>query len=601
MPSDLSQLTDEQLQVYKDLLAKKQGTPEKPPEQSSAISRFGTGLYNTTIGPVAQAVQHPIDTASNLAGVPQLQEAWNQAKQGQYAPAAMSLAKAADLPGRMASGAAEPIAQDVQQGNYAGAAGQMTGLGASLAAGKIPSTRLGSAVGAGARAAGPDIATGGALIGGGELLGKVPGMEWPARIGMGYPGARAVAEGLKKGSRAFGEAWKGPVKPPGPEPPPIPTKGPSIGDLKSAAVNGTITPEAFDAAIDKMTDLTFDKKTLAKADLRSSLQKVNPPNMGQPQKPLSLGSIKESVKAGDNDIDWFRDKLKQQGHSDEGIELESKRLTREIKEEKAAKEETKAAKETKNSSETKVKPKNQTKAPEVKTEPVKTETPKNDHAVAHEAYVDALKAGAKPEEAEKVYRNVLDNSDTGKAAFDNYDKNTIAGKMNSGEINLDNLPKGGKKVNYDKLGKELGKVNSPESTIDEATRGGPGTPSATAEVKPPSETSKTQGPKVEAPKKLAPEVEPRYEPYYDPDNPLKRAPISQAQIEESQSIARAAKETRLARHLVENKIDLDNIPKTPEYRKSLGNDAGLKIERSERTLEGAINRARELKKIPEKQ
>lgn len=63
---------------------------------------------------------------------------------------------------------------------------------------------------------------------------------------------------------------------------------------------------------------------------------------------------------------------------------------------------------------------------------------------AHEAYIDALKAGAKPEEAEKIRLNVLHSSGAAKEHLANFDKNTISGKLSSGNIDLKNMPKGQK-------------------------------------------------------------------------------------------------------------------------------------------------------------
>lgn len=63
-----------------------------------------------------------------------------------------------------------------------------------------------SAVGTGIKAAAPGVAGGVAMAGAGELLSQVPGMEWPARIGLGYPAARMVAGGIKSGISATSEA-----------------------------------------------------------------------------------------------------------------------------------------------------------------------------------------------------------------------------------------------------------------------------------------------------------------------------------------------------------------------------------------------------------
>ena len=77
-----------------------------------------------------------------------------------------------------------------------------------------------------------------------------------------------------------------------------------------------------------------------------------------------------------------------------------------------------------------------------------------------------------------------------------------------------------------------------------------------------------------------------------------RPPISQSQIEASQSTARAAKENQLARHLDKNFPDLTKIPKTSEFLKTVGKEAGLKWEPSLRTLEEAIKKANMLRINP---
>jgi hypothetical protein len=89
------------------------------------------------------------------------------------------------------------------------------------------------------------------------------------------------------------------------------------------------------------------------------------------------------------------------------------------------------------------------------------------------------------------------------------------------------------------------------------------------------------------------ETEPPYKP-----------PITQHQIEESQSTARTAKETKLARHLAADKdINLDelaNAKHTPEYLDAISKEAGLKRVASLRTLTNSINRARQLRDLSPK-
>jgi hypothetical protein len=109
----------------------------------------------------------------------------------------------------------------------------VAGLGAGGAAAHFAPAGLDSAALAGVKAAGPKVIGGGAMIGAGEGLAHVPGMEWPARIGLGYPGARQIASGLQEGygaakasladtaaaktatSRPTGPSpkWQGPIAP----------------------------------------------------------------------------------------------------------------------------------------------------------------------------------------------------------------------------------------------------------------------------------------------------------------------------------------------------------------------------------------------------
>lgn len=121
-------------------------------------------------------------------------------------------------------------------------------------------------------------------------------------------------------------------------------------------------------------------------------------------------------------------------------------------------------------------------------------------------------------------------------------------------------------------GEKSKKVESPKS------------PKGPGEVKSPLE-SKIVEPNLQAPGS---------ESFLETEAPYK-PPITEHQIEESQSTARKAKETTLARYFVKNKTDLTNIPKTSEYLQSVGNEAGLKRTPSLRTLENAIKMANELR------
>lgn len=107
------------------------------------LSRFGTGLYDTTVGPVVQAVTHPIDTATDVAktvlGVDDFKRAAEMVKNGHPVAGVLEgLNTLAEGPaGRITHQSVDPIVSDVSEGNLAGAAGRLTGTAASLLAPKL--------------------------------------------------------------------------------------------------------------------------------------------------------------------------------------------------------------------------------------------------------------------------------------------------------------------------------------------------------------------------------------------------------------------------------------------------------------------------------
>lgn len=187
--------------------------PWKPVTEPGVLARFGHGLYETTVGPVLNTLAHPIDAAASAFNVPKLQEIAQHISAGDYGKAALAVGQyATDNPAkRMGDQMVGDVAHDVKEGNYAGAGGRILGDAAMLAGPKLgelaADTKIGSAVTAGAKAAAPDVATGGAMIAGGEAIAQVPGMSIPARIALGYPGAKQVGAGLKKGIAAGKAAY----------------------------------------------------------------------------------------------------------------------------------------------------------------------------------------------------------------------------------------------------------------------------------------------------------------------------------------------------------------------------------------------------------
>jgi hypothetical protein len=164
--------------------------------------------------------QHPIDDA--LDTIRQFTEARQQhqsaAKQaysaGDYKKAAEETAFSVPFVGPMLANAGEEAKTNPVLGgiHMAEIAAPLAGPAAEALGDVAPAvaeglSKTGGAVKAAAKAGGPDILAGTAKVGAAEIAGQtLPGMEWPARIGLGYPGFRQVAGGLKQAWRAGKEA-----------------------------------------------------------------------------------------------------------------------------------------------------------------------------------------------------------------------------------------------------------------------------------------------------------------------------------------------------------------------------------------------------------
>jgi hypothetical protein len=372
-------------------------------------------------------------------------------------------------------------AEEVSSGQYGqGAAHIIEALAPFAAHGlsEIPAVaKTGRAIGTGLKVAAPDVAAGFGKAGAGMATGAtmhavgLPGSDFSTAL-LTRPGLRQMGQGLVSGARAAVEDFKnkpqapiGDVTPPG--------KGPSIGQLKTAVKNGTITTDQFNASIDKMTDLNPEAKELHKADIQASVpsQAVGPV---ETPKTLNIGQLERLVKIGRIDPEEFNNRLVGElKYKPADAEHLTELLKKQIEDEDAAEK----AEGTKSSS-----------------KPGKVESP--------------------------VKKNPELN-------------NPISDEELQGRIN-----------------NNLGQVNPPghESFLE-----------------------------TEAP--------------YKP-------PITEHQIEESQSTDRAAKETTLARHFA----DKEKFPELPsgsqvtsEYLKAVGNEAGLKHVPSLRTFENSIKRAKQLR------
>lgn len=153
------------------------------------------------------------------------------------APAAILFAAANPVAAGLGLGAGVLGGKAVRAGVQAAGGGEgaqnlgedVGGLAAGGAAAHFTPPNLSPAIGAGIRAAAPDVLKGGAQVAAGEALARAPGMEWPARIGLGYPGAKQMGRGMQTGFNAAKEAFNPPVAAPtraiGPSPK---WQGPSV-------------------------------------------------------------------------------------------------------------------------------------------------------------------------------------------------------------------------------------------------------------------------------------------------------------------------------------------------------------------------------------
>jgi len=191
--------------------AKKQYQPKTiPPNPSNTIALvkppIPIGLQGPAPSRLSQAVTNlpysVVKSIGNLASGPQMGE------------------PSRDSSGRLdLTAGLHPLINSVKQmsfdplidaavGDPVGAAQTVGGL--TVGGHKVGVPKAVSAVGQGLKVAAPDLISGGSQVVGGEVLAKVPGMEWPARFGMGYPGARQIAAGVRKGFQATKDAFNRP-------------------------------------------------------------------------------------------------------------------------------------------------------------------------------------------------------------------------------------------------------------------------------------------------------------------------------------------------------------------------------------------------------
>lgn len=217
-------------------------TPVKE-DHPDAISRFGTGLYDSTIGAIGHAVQHPIDTAlaigeqavPHVPSVDKLRQVYDLIHSGEHEKARKAVANLmieSHPATQTAAAVAAPIVQDVGEGNYAGAAGHAVGDAAMALLPKAISPVAGALgeVSPGIRGA---MSEGYAALRTPEVTfpsgaGAVIGHQIAGPQGAAIGGAIGAAPGVVRAAiRGFGEGMEGPRTPP-PPPPRPPVKAPPL-------------------------------------------------------------------------------------------------------------------------------------------------------------------------------------------------------------------------------------------------------------------------------------------------------------------------------------------------------------------------------------
>ena len=655
MATSLSSLSDEQLQVYKDLLSKKQGTsvPEKPKPPESNLSKVGNFLkgkvYDPTLGSIGQGARDVYgeltDPVNKSGGI--IKGAHEMISGGENTLLPVAAAAAITNPEvtlpAMALGAAGQAAGKYIPKMFGASedVSNLTGDIAGLAAGGL-GAKEGPRISSAAKVAAPDVAAGLGKAGVGMATGAamhglgVPGSEFSTAL-MTRPGLKQAGQGLVAGARELlGKGVKASdlkVEPPSKVTPP---KGPSIGELKTAVKNGILTPEQFDAHVDQM-NLTSGAKELHKADVRvpnkadASIGPVESP------KTLNIGQLERLVKIGRLDPEEFNARLvgelKYKPEDAEHLtELLKKQIEDESKEEKeAAKPEKKVEQKS-----PKVQPPSGGEAKVNK----ELNSPISDEELQRR--IDKNKIGEA--QAPLNINKTINNRDT---LYHFTDSKSLKGILDSGEIN----DRQGKSVNWNvsttripeplklkglssdvmleldktkvpptsprteyntKQVDQGGNYPNPNFEAESQVKGRRSIPSdaikrvITTDPNKIEELNKISGnlpveyiPKnklssIRAQTRIGQVQRPGSESFLETEAPYK-PPITEHQIEESQSTARKAKETTLARYFVKNKTDLTNIPKTSEYLQSVGNEAGLKRTPSLRTLENAIKMANKLR------
>lgn len=411
--------------------------------------------------------------------------------------------------------------------------GDISGLAAGGLGGKV-GPRVPSAL----KVAAPDVAAGGgkalAGIAASELFPAGPG-RYLSRALLTYPGLKQAGRGLIEGGK---ELFKGPVEAPkavSPSPP----NAQGMADMMSA-----LKPkEALPVEAPPGKSLPIGPQELKQVTPRT----------------LSLGNLKASVKSGLMDLDEFNSSLAEQGYNETDRFRLTELLKRSIEDEEETETSRKEAK-----AKTEVKHPSESKKTEVK-------TPEHKEGLTHDQV----------QNDPKVIKNLkIGDKMTHK------DGSTWTLK----EIPIDKIdPDPGNRVDQNRVNYYKGQ-QAPPVELKPGEVGRYKVFEGHHRITAASQKGETNV------KAWVPEEKGEENPFLEKGAPYK-PPITEKQIEESQSDAREAKENKLARHFANNKdIDLSKIPRTSEYLRAVSKEAGLKREASLRTLENAIKKAIDLRR-----
>lgn len=160
---------------------------EQPAAKPGVVERFAKGVYDTTIGPVVETVQHPIKAIEGIFNVPKLEEIGKHLSSGDYGKAALAIGQyATENPAqRMATGMVQDVVTDAKEGNLAGAAGRVVGDALMLGGPKIirgGTTKLKGAAGAVAKIAGTEAVRDAAVKASTEAVREIPGVKTAIKV-----------------------------------------------------------------------------------------------------------------------------------------------------------------------------------------------------------------------------------------------------------------------------------------------------------------------------------------------------------------------------------------------------------------------------------